>query len=123
MRRIPAVISTCAATLAFLVPAYLAAAAPAAPAAPAEQSYTVVPYENVKVRKLPTKDSAYLATLTAGQSYTAYCWTHGQTITDHGSTSHIWIHLSGGPGIGNGWVSALYLRGDDRADLPASAQC
>ena len=86
MRRIPAVITMCAATLTFLAPAGLAAAAPAAPA---EQSYTVVPYENVNVRQLPTKDSAYLATLTAGQSYTAYCWTHGQTITDHGYTNDI----------------------------------
>ncbi|MFE5081089.1 SH3 domain-containing protein [Streptomyces mirabilis] len=120
MRRIPAVITTCAATLAFLVPAGLAAAAPvapAAPASPAEQSYTVVPYENVKVRNLPTKDSAYLATLTAGQSYTAYCWTHGQTVTDHGYTNDIWI------GFADGFSSAVYFKGDQYANLPATAQC
>lgn len=55
MRRITAAVATCVATIALLVPAGLAAAAPAAPA---EQSYTVVPYENVNVRQLPTKDSA-----------------------------------------------------------------
>ncbi|MCX4459622.1 SH3 domain-containing protein [Streptomyces sp. NBC_01340] len=114
MRRIPAVITTCAATLTFLAPAGLAAAAPAVPA---EQSYTVVPYENVNVRQLPTKDSAYLATLTAGQSYTAYCWTHGQTITDHGYTNDIWI------GFADGFSSAVYFKGDQYANLPASAQC
>ncbi|MFE3408932.1 SH3 domain-containing protein [Streptomyces mirabilis] len=120
MRRIPAVVTTCAATLAFLVPAGLAAAAPASPASPAspaEQSYTVVPYENVKVRQLPTQDSAYLATLTAGQSYTAYCWTHGQTITDHGYTNDIWI------GFADGFSSAVYFKGDQYVNLPASAQC
>ncbi|MET7980478.1 SH3 domain-containing protein [Streptomyces mirabilis] len=117
MRRIPAVITTCAATLAFLVPAGLAAAAPVAPASPAEPSYTVVPYENVKVRKLPTKDSAYLATLTAGQSYAAYCWTHGQTVTDHGYTNDIWI------GFADGFSSAVYFKGDQYANLPATAQC
>ncbi|MCZ0997161.1 SH3 domain-containing protein [Streptomyces mirabilis] len=117
MRRIPAVVTTCAATLAFLVPAGLAAAAPASLASPAEQSYTVVPYENVKVRQLPKQDSAYLATLTAGQSYTAYCWTHGQTITDHGYTNDIWI------GFADGFSSAVYFKGDQYANLPASAQC
>jgi uncharacterized protein YraI len=114
MRRIPAVITTCAATLTFLAPAGLAAAASAAPAEP---SYTVVPYENVNVRQLPTKDSAYLTTLTAGRSYTAYCWTHGQTITDHGYTNDIWI------GFADGFSSAVYFKGDQYANLPATAQC
>ncbi|WP_393072791.1 SH3 domain-containing protein [Streptomyces sp. LN704] len=114
MRRIPAVIATCAATLAFLAPAGMAAAAQTAPA---EQSYTVVPYENVNVRQLPTKDSAYLATLTAGRSYQAYCWTHGQTVTDHGYTNDIWI------GFADGYSSAVYFKGDQYANLPASAQC
>ncbi|MFC5201958.1 SH3 domain-containing protein [Streptomyces kaempferi] len=114
MRRIPAVVATCAATLAFLAPAGMAAAAQAALA---EQSYTVVPYENVNVRQLPTKDSAFLATLTAGRSYQAYCWTHGQTVTDHGYTNDIWI------GFADGYSSAVYFKGDQYANLPASAQC
>ncbi|WP_405827682.1 SH3 domain-containing protein [Streptomyces sp. NBC_01176] len=113
MRRIPAAVATCAATLAFLAPAGIAAAQ----GAPAEQSYTVVPYENVNVRQLPTKDSAYLATLTAGQSYQAYCWTHGQTVTDHGYTNDIWI------GFADGYSSAVYFKGDQYANLPASAEC
>ncbi len=117
MRRIPAVVTTCAATLAFLVPAGLAATAPASPASPAEQSYTVVPYENVKVRQLPTRDSAYLATLTAGQSYTAYCWTHGQTITDHGYTNDIWI------GLANQSAAPSISRATGTRICQASAQC
>ncbi|MFJ8006938.1 SH3 domain-containing protein [Streptomyces fagopyri] len=61
MRRIPAAVAICAAALAFLAPA---GTATAAQAARAEQSYTVVPYENVDVRQSPTGDSAYPATLT-----------------------------------------------------------
>lgn len=73
MRRRSAVIAALAGALAVSVPGA------AAVAAPAETSYTVVPYTDVNVRRLPTKNSAYPATLTAGRSYQAYCWTHGQT--------------------------------------------
>ncbi|MFE5139460.1 SH3 domain-containing protein [Streptomyces fagopyri] len=61
MRRIPVTVATRAAALTFLAPA---GTATAARAEPAEQSYTVVPYENVNVRRSPTGDSAYPATLT-----------------------------------------------------------
>ncbi|MER6208714.1 MULTISPECIES: SH3 domain-containing protein [unclassified Streptomyces] len=111
MRRTSAVIGTAAATLAFLAPAGMAAAAPAEP------SYTVVPYENVNVRQLPQKNSAYLATLTAGRSYTAYCWTIGESITDHGITNNIWISFA------DGYSSAVYFKGDQYGNLPASARC
>ncbi|MFD9098326.1 SH3 domain-containing protein [Streptomyces collinus] len=111
MRRRSAVIAALATALAVSVPGA------AAVAAPAETSYTVVPYTDVNVRKLPTKNSAYLATLTAGRSYQAYCWTHGQTITDNGYTNDIWI------GFADGYSSAVYFKGDAYADLPVSAQC
>ncbi|MEU6389370.1 SH3 domain-containing protein [Streptomyces sp. NPDC046939] len=88
-----------------------------AAAARTAAAYSVVPYENVNVRKLPTKDSAYLATLTAGSTYTAYCWTHGQTIKDHGITNDIWI------GFADGYSSAVYFKGNEYANLPQSAQC
>lgn len=111
MRRTSAVIGTAVATLAFLAPAGMAVAAPV------ETSYTVVPYENVKVRQLPTRNSAYLATLTAGSSYTAYCWTHGQSISDHGITNDIWISFA------DGYSSAVYFKGNQYGNLPASAEC
>nr|BFD87607.1 hypothetical protein StreXyl84_70080 [Streptomyces sp. Xyl84] len=90
-----------------------AAALPAAVAA----GYAVVPYENVNVRKLPSKNGAYLATLTAGRTYTAYCWTRGDTVTDHGITNDIWI------GFADGYSSAVYFKGDEYANLPVSARC
>ncbi|MFE2519222.1 SH3 domain-containing protein [Streptomyces mirabilis] len=87
------------------------------------ETYTVVPVVDAPIRSGPGNGHPAIGRLRAGYSYPAFCWLSGETVVDHGSTSHIWIHLSGGPGIGNGWVSALYLRGDERADLPASARC
>ncbi|MEV5981798.1 SH3 domain-containing protein [Streptomyces sp. NPDC052114] len=111
MYRKPAVAAAIAAAFVVLAPGAVATAAPA------EQSYTVVPYTGVNVRSLPKKDSAYLATLTAGRSYQAYCWTHGETITDNGYTNDIWI------GFADGFSSAVYFKGDKYANLPASAVC
>ncbi|MFF7923168.1 SH3 domain-containing protein [Streptomyces mirabilis] len=87
------------------------------------ETYTVVPLVDAPIRSGPGNGHPVIGRLRAGYSYSAFCWLSGETVVDHGSTSHIWVSLSGGPGIGNGWVSALYLRGDERADLPASAQC
>ncbi|MFK0020067.1 SH3 domain-containing protein [Streptomyces sp. NPDC090798] len=102
-------------------------ASAAAPTGPTRQAayetYTVVPVVDATIRSGPGNGHPAIGRLRAGYSYPAFCWLSGETVVDHGSTSHIWIHLSGGPGVGNGWVSALYLRGDERADLPASAQC
>ncbi|MET9364511.1 SH3 domain-containing protein [Streptomyces sp. NPDC006632] len=94
----------------------LTTARPAAAALPAS-GYSVVPYENVNVRKLPRKNGAYLATLTAGRTYTAYCWTLGDTVTDHGITNNIWI------GFADGYSSAVYFKGNEYANLPVSARC
>ncbi|MFD5041204.1 hypothetical protein ACFWNI_29565 [Streptomyces sp. NPDC058377] len=76
-----------------------------------------MPYTGVNVRKLPTSDSADLATLTAGRSYQAYCWAHGQTVTDNGYTNDVWIAFA------DGYSSAVYFKGDEYAGLPASAEC
>jgi hypothetical protein len=89
----------------------------------AYETYTVVPIDDAPIRSGPGSGHSTIGRLRAGYSYPAFCWLSGETVVDHGSTSHVWIYLSGGPGIGNGWVSALYLRGDERADLPASARC
>ncbi|MFJ1531258.1 SH3 domain-containing protein [Streptomyces mirabilis] len=89
----------------------------------AVETYTVVPLVDAPIRSGPGNGHPVIGRLRAGYSYSAFCWLSGETVVDHGSTSHLWVYLSGGPGIGNGWVSALYLRGDERADLPASAQC
>ncbi|WP_246112073.1 SH3 domain-containing protein [Streptomyces hawaiiensis] len=71
----------------------------------------------IRTAKAASKDSGYLATLTAGKTYQAYCRTHGQTITDNGYTNDIWI------GFGDGYSSAVYFKGDRYGNLPSSDQC
>ncbi|WP_317446820.1 SH3 domain-containing protein [Streptomyces collinus] len=117
MRRRSAVIATLATALAVSVPGA------AAVAAPAETSYTVVPYTAVNLRYGPGSGYQWMSTLQFGHTYTAYCWVYGEMVVDNGYRNNIWIYTYGGRGVGVGYASAVYLRGDERAGLPASAQC
>ncbi|WP_458248350.1 SH3 domain-containing protein [Streptomyces sp. MAI_2237] len=110
----------------------LVAAAPAAsaatPAAPTTvrspaAAYTVAPYTALNLRSGPGTGYRSMSTLQPGHTYTAYCWVYGETVVDNGYRNNIWIYTFGGTDIGYGYASAVYLRGDERAGLPASAQC
>ncbi|MFF0015609.1 SH3 domain-containing protein [Streptomyces sp. NPDC005374] len=79
--------------------------------------YAVVPYETVNVRKGPSSKTEKVGSIVANQPRGADCWTYGETIVDHGYTNNIWVHVV------EGYVSAVYLKGDQYGDLPASAQC
>ncbi|MET8584913.1 SH3 domain-containing protein [Streptomyces collinus] len=119
----------------FLAAGLLAATAPGAlaatPAAPAvvrpssaaSDAYTVAPYTAVNLRYGPGSGYQWMSTLQFGHTYTAYCWVYGETVVDNGYRNNIWIYTYGGRGVGVGYASAVYLRGDERAGLPASAQC
>lgn len=61
------------------------------------ETYTVVPVVDAPIRSGPGNGHPAIGRLRAGYSYSAFCWLSGETVVDHGSTSHIWIHLSGGP--------------------------
>ncbi|MCT9075682.1 SH3 domain-containing protein [Streptomyces fulvoviolaceus] len=79
--------------------------------------YAVVPYENVNVRQGPSSQTARVGGVAANQPRGAYCWTRGETITDNGHTNNVWVKLV------EGYVSAVYLKGNEYGDLPASATC
>jgi hypothetical protein len=79
--------------------------------------YGVEPYETVNVRSGPARSYAKVGSVAAGQPRGAYCWTRGETISDHGYTNNVWVKLL------EGYVSAVYLKGDAYGDLPASATC
>ncbi|MFJ2610499.1 hypothetical protein ACIO13_36940 [Streptomyces sp. NPDC087425] len=84
----------------------------------AEGGYSVTAYETVNIRSKPNTSSRAFDKILAGQTRNdALCWTHGETVRDHGYTNDIWI------GFTEGWASAVYLKGDAYAGLPASAQC
>jgi hypothetical protein len=87
------------------------------------QGYSVCAYQRANVRDRPSRDHGRVVSyVVAAECYPANCWTRGQPITDNGVTNDIWIKLPLRAG-GVGYVSALYLRGDERGGLPESAHC
>ncbi|MFD4878089.1 SH3 domain-containing protein [Streptomyces sp. NPDC058420] len=102
-----------------------ASAAPttSTPESAAYDSYTIAPYTAVSLRTGPGTGYRWLSTLQFGHTYTAYCWVYGETVVENGYRNNIWIYAFGGTDVGYGYVSAVHLRGDERADLPASAAC
>lgn len=90
----------------------------AQPATAALGPYSVTAYETANIRSEPDTSSRVVGTILAGQTrHDALCWRHGETIHDNGYTNDVWI------GFTDGWASAVYLRGDTYAGLPADAMC
>ncbi|MET9147748.1 SH3 domain-containing protein [Streptomyces sp. NPDC058319] len=80
--------------------------------------YSVTAYETVNIRSQPNTSSRAFDQIQAGETRTdALCWTHGETVRDHGYTNDVWI------GFTEGWASAVYLKGNEYAGLPVSAKC
>jgi len=105
-----ALLGPIAATSAVAAPDQGSAAALAAP-------YAVEPYETVNVRSGPATWYDKVGSVAAGQPRGAYCWKHGETIRDNGYVNDVWVQLV------EGYVSAVYLKGDQYGGLPASATC
>jgi hypothetical protein len=86
--------------------------------------YTVTAYQRANVRRGPRLSEPIVSFVVANESYGANCWTNRDTTTihDNGVTNDIWIQLPLNAG-GVGYVSAVYLRGDERANLPRGAAC
>ena len=80
--------------------------------------YSVTAYETVNIRSAPNTSSRAFDKIRAGETRSdALCWTHGETVRDHGYTNDVWI------GFTEGWASAVYLKGNEYAGLPADATC
>ncbi|MEU5321164.1 SH3 domain-containing protein [Streptomyces sp. NPDC021056] len=79
--------------------------------------YAVVPYETVNVRTGPATGFPAVGTVAAGESRGAYCWELGGWVSDYGFTNRVWVKIA------EGYVSAVYLKGNEYGDLPASASC
>ena len=82
--------------------------------------YTVTAYQDANVRNTPYLSGGIVSRVFANNSYPANCWTTGDTVTDNGTTSDVWIQLPLDAG-GVGYVSAIYLVGNSIANLPESA--
>ncbi|MFC4326427.1 SH3 domain-containing protein [Streptomyces andamanensis] len=80
--------------------------------------YSVTAYETVNIRSKPNTSARAFDQIQAGETRTdALCWTHGETVRDHGYTNDVWI------GFTEGWASAVYLKGNEYAGLPVGAKC
>ena len=84
--------------------------------------HTVVAWHRANVRQTPRLSGKIVSHVAAGNSYPASCWTKGDTVTAEGYTRDIWIKLPLKVG-GFGYVTAIYLKGDKYANLPASESC
>jgi hypothetical protein len=84
--------------------------------------YQVTAWHQVNIRQCPASSCAKAGFISAGGTTQAYCYTHGEPITDYGITRDIWV-LVGHQDGGNQFVNALYLQGDMLGNLPSSAYC
>jgi hypothetical protein len=83
---------------------------------------TVTAWHDVNVRTCPYTSCASPYRILAGRGSIAYCWEHGQSITDFGITNDVWILTSRQDG-GKLYASAVYFLGDEYANLPSTAEC
>jgi eukaryotic-like serine/threonine-protein kinase len=68
------------------------------------------------VNEEPAQSAAEIDEVRVGNNYTAQCWTYGDTITYDVYTNDKWVRLRL-PGDQIGYVSAIFLRGDDQAGV------
>jgi uncharacterized protein YraI len=82
----------------------------------------VTAWANVNVRECPATSCKVFGVIKAGETVDAYCWTHGERITDYGITNEYWLMVSRMDG-GRYLSSALYFKGDARANLREDNYC
>ncbi|MFF5099144.1 MULTISPECIES: hypothetical protein [Actinosynnema] len=114
-----------AATPSSTAPAATPSSTPAATpsSTPAPTGYSVTPWLSANIRECPYTSCEVVGRTTVEQALPAYCWTHGQTITDYGITNDVWVAVGFGPSGRRHYVSAVYLSGDERGNLPAHLTC
>lgn len=58
----------------------------------------------------------------AGVTTNGICWTRGETVYAHGIYNNVWIMVSMNSG-GRYLASAIYFKGNERANLPYENDC
>lgn len=109
-RRLTQRVATVASSSAIAVSAAMLAASPAM------ASTTVVAWTHGNVHAGPAKGERVVSYVNAGHSYTAQCWQKGDLVNDHGISNRNWVKLKLNSG-GTGWVSAVYLKGNDKGNV------
>ena len=87
--------------------------------APAKiQNTEVHAWARANVRAEPNTSSEILSHVSPGNSYSAICWTYGETVTLEGYTSSKWVLIDRTWPSSNGYVTAIALSGDDTGGVP-----
>lgn len=86
-------------------------------ASPALADTDVVAFARGPVHATPGLSGRVLGDVSSGRHYTGQCWTTGDLVKDHGIANHNWVRLKLASG-GTGYVPALYLKGNDKGNVP-----
>lgn len=86
-------------------------------AAPAMAATSVTAWTHGNVHAGPAKGERVVSYVNSGHSYNAECWQQGDLVTDHGVSNRNWVRLRLNSG-GTGWVSAVYLKGNETGNVP-----
>ncbi|WP_411075696.1 peptidoglycan DD-metalloendopeptidase family protein [Streptomyces sp. cmx-4-7] len=78
---------------------------------------TVTAWADANVRRCASTTCEDISDVYAGQSYPANCWVKGQLVEAEGYRNDNWVQLRLNAG-GVGYVSAIYLKGDDKGNVP-----
>ncbi|GAA2682136.1 hypothetical protein GCM10010428_50280 [Actinosynnema pretiosum subsp. pretiosum] len=87
------------------------------------QSYPVSSWLDVNVRTCASTFCKPVGVAEVGYTTYATCWTRGELIIEHGITNDVWLQVGSTDTGVWGYASAVYFRGDELANLPATAQC
>ncbi|MFI6094286.1 SH3 domain-containing protein [Lentzea sp. NPDC051213] len=86
------------------------------------QRTPVTAWADVNIRECPATSCKVFGVIKAGETVDAFCWTHGERIFDYGLVNEYWLMVSRQDG-GRYLSSALYFKGDQRANLPIENYC
>ncbi|MDT7788261.1 MAG: hypothetical protein QOF58_6680 [Pseudonocardiales bacterium] len=96
--------------------------AQADPPPPGQPYPSVTTWADAEVRTCEALSCPVDHVIPAGVTTIGICWTRGQTVYDHGIYNNIWIMVSMNSG-GRYLASAIYFRGNERANLPYENDC
>ncbi|NEB76492.1 SH3 domain-containing protein [Streptomyces sp. SID14478] len=86
-------------------------------AAPALADTAVVAWTHGDVHAGPARGERVVSFVNPNYSYTGECWLEGDLVNDHGISNRNWVRLKLNSG-GTGYVSAVYLKGNDKGNVP-----
>ncbi|MFE2373802.1 SH3 domain-containing protein [Streptomyces sp. NPDC059398] len=86
-------------------------------AAPALADTSVTAWTHGSVHAGPASGERVVSYVNANYSYNAACWLEGDLVRDKGISNRNWVRLKLNSG-GVGYVSAIYLKGNDKGNVP-----